>query len=57
MPTDEHVDDPDPRGPDFDHPVPLIVNPRRFETFSTATLSPCSDKCLVCGEVHRDDGA
>lgn len=41
--TDEHVDDPDPRGPDYTDPP----------KFGDQTLRSANTPCPVCGEVHK----
>jgi hypothetical protein len=50
---DDHRDDPDPRGPDFDLDVPRVIDPRRFETFSAMRVIP--RECQVCGLVHEPE--
>lgn len=47
-----HVEDPDPRGPDFDTP-PQVVDARRFETYAAIHVIPVS--CPVCGLVHESE--
>lgn len=44
--TDEHVDDPDPRGPDFDLDKSEVE--RKLRTIPVRV-------CPVCGEVHEDE--
>lgn len=44
-----HIEDPDPRGPDFH--TPQVIDQRRFETYAAAHIIPVN--CPVCGEKHE----